>query len=72
MNIKPVTQLLISFHCGALMMLSAFLFKQDWYGYDEYIIVLKENWINIHWLIWAIIFIWGFFTFYNLIKRVEK
>ena len=33
------------------------LFIQDWMGKEAYIASVRENWLNIHWLVWVPLFI---------------
>lgn len=42
-----------AFWCGFFASTGITMAHQDWYGLEPYIVMLRERWIDLHWLVGA-------------------
>jgi hypothetical protein len=43
---------------------------EDWYGLERYSELMHKHWVNIHWAVWALLFLAA--CIYEAIDRVNS
>lgn len=71
-DLTPSKMLSRAFWCGFFVHICLTGFIQDWYGLNKYIHVVRDGWMNTHWIMWAVLAFIGGFVYWRLQARVNS
>lgn len=74
METKSVNKILYlalrrSFWYGMTFSIGFHMLVQDWLGLEEYIIFVREHWVNVHWIVGLLLATGGLFLHTALMGR---